>query len=128
MFFETLSPSYWAPVVYRQLGADGQVIEKKFDIQCRRFKSSEHAVLDKEIQGLRAVADPKAYEALLGKVLLAWRAEVKEGTAAEVKVVPFEVATLAEMEEQFPGFTFACARAFYSSLMPVEAAHHATKN
>ncbi len=128
MFFEDPSPSYFAPVVYRQFDADGKVVEKKFDIQCRRFKSSEHAALDTEIQSLRGVADPKAYDALLAKVLLAWRVKVKVGDSEELKVVAFAPATLDEMEERFPGFTFACARAFYASLMPAESAHYASKN
>lgn len=124
MFFETPSPQYWAPAKYRQFDADGKVIEKKFDIQCKRKKASEHTELDKQHQAARLSFDPKPFHGVLSQVLTAWR--VQDGD--KVKVIDFSLETLDQMEEEFPGFAYACASAFWASVQPSEAAHHIAKN
>lgn len=125
MFFETPSPAYFAPAVFPMLDADGKLIEKKFDIEFARLKSSEHKAHDEAVEVLRKKRDPQPYGGLLAAVLKSWR--IKEGE--EVKTIPFSAETLASMEEAFPGFTFNCAVAYYSSIAPTSPANHpAAKN
>lgn len=124
MFFETPSPTYFAPAAYRMFGADGEILERKVDLHLKRLKASEHKALDLGVQELRKVLDPNPYKPLLAAVLVGWR--VQDGK--EVKTIAFTQAVLDEMEESFPGFTFACAVGYYASIAPAEAAHHVAKN
>jgi hypothetical protein len=125
MFFETPSPAYFAPVVFPMLDADGKLVEKKFDIECRRLKASEHKALDEEVNSLQKKRNPQPYGGLINAVVKAWRVQVGE----EIKTIPFSVKTLAEMEEIYPGFAFANAVAIYGSIAPTAPANHpAVKN
>lgn len=123
MFFETPSPKYWAPVTYRQLDAEGNLVERKFDIEVKRLTATEMTARQNELVG-----KPGSDALMLAEVVSAFRVDEPKDGKPNVKVIEFKPETLASMEEICPGFIFACIFAFYNSRQPTNAAHHIAKN
>ncbi|WP_372826536.1 hypothetical protein [Polaromonas sp.] len=119
MFFEDPSPSYFAPASFRSLNAAGALIKTDFDVEFKRFTKSALAALDARIR-----ADKLSDEQVILDVATSFRVKV----AGDVKSFPVTVEALASAEEKHPGFAATCARSFYLSINPSEAAHHAEKN
>lgn len=155
-FIRARTPRYFAPASFNTLDGDGKLITHLFDCEFRRFKLSELNKLQAQLtewgteimRRLQERADviaksadsgePLPQEAadseptledmvnrrLLAQVMTNWRA-VQDEAGNEL---PFSLAALDATEEEFPGFINQCAKAFWKSTQPAEAAHLAAKN
>ncbi|MGE0329691.1 MAG: hypothetical protein AB7P37_03250 [Ramlibacter sp.] len=128
MFFQDLSPKYFAPATYNYLDANGALCVIEFDCEFRRLKRSEVTALDAKQQEVsKTVNSTAGAAALLADVCTNWR--IKDASSPTgSKVIPFSLETLAQMEEQHVGFSGACVMAWWQSSTPVQSAHLAAKN
>lgn len=157
-FVRSSSPRYFAPATFKVLDADGNLVTSKFDCEFKRHKLSELKKLQAEVgewgaEVIKRLTDrAKAIEAaakegkgteeanaepdpavavqdmvnrrLLERVMTGWRG-VQEPDKSEAV---FSLTKVDAIEEEFPGFINACARSFWNSTEPTEAAHLAAKN
>lgn len=156
-FVRTLTPRYFAPASFETLDAEGNLINHLFDCEFKRLKLSELRQLqikvaewgseivkrlearaqqiaaaeakgeqlpDRKPEDDASLQQDMVNRRLLQEVMTNWRAVQDENG----QDMAFSMETLDKTEEEFPGFINACAKAFWKSTQPAEAAHLARKN